>query len=112
MLPDPVALRAPLKRRRCGIRGLLARLDATLAALARRLDAADRRPVAELLDADGVAAMLSVSARSVRAMNAADEMPRPIRVRGRVLWAVAELREWIAGGAPTRAEWEARRKRP
>jgi hypothetical protein len=81
-LPDGQAGRLKSRRRR--IRGLLARLEGTLAALAARLDAKHRSPAAEMLDAEGVAAMLSVSPRSVRAMNAADEMPRPVKLRGRV----------------------------
>src|SRR5262245_33806434 len=65
-IPGTASITRPKRRRR--IRVLLARLNATLSALVKRLDAADQRPAAELLDAEGVAAMLSVSTRSVRAM--------------------------------------------
>ena len=33
--------------------------------------------------------------------------PAPIRLGGRVLWRVEELREWVRCGCPPRREWEA-----
>jgi hypothetical protein len=57
-------------------------------------------------DADGVGAMLDLSGRSVRRMNSAALMPRPIRVMGSIKWRVADISAWVAAGCPNRAEWE------
>lgn len=58
------------------------------------------------VDAKGVAAMLNVSKRSIDTYNAAGFLPAPIRLAGRVLWNVRELRRWVDAGMPDRATWE------
>jgi hypothetical protein len=35
--------------------------------------------------------------------------PTGVKKSGRKLWALAELREWVAAGMPSRKEWQARR---
>jgi len=50
-----------------------------------------------------------VSERTWRSMNAAGRCPRPIHIGRRRLWVVAELRAWVAAGAPARERWEAAR---
>jgi predicted DNA-binding transcriptional regulator AlpA len=40
--------------------------------------------------------------------HAANRIPAPIKLGGRTLWRVAELRAWVEAGCPSRREWEAR----
>lgn len=61
-----------------------------------------------LLDAQDVARLLSLSAKTVRRMNAAGRMPRPVQLSpGAIRWRYRELSAWIEAGCPDRAEWEA-----
>ena len=39
--------------------------------------------------------------------DAAGKLPAPIRIGGRVVWRVAEIRAWLAAGAPDREAWAA-----
>ncbi len=55
-----------------------------------------------------LAPMLNVSVRTVRSLDAAGKLPAPIRLNGAVRWIVSEIEDWLAAGAPSRAEWEAR----
>jgi predicted DNA-binding transcriptional regulator AlpA len=32
-------------------------------------------------------------------------LPSPVRIGGRVVWRVAEIRDWLAAGAPHRETW-------
>jgi hypothetical protein len=69
-----------------------------------------RRPIPRLaVDARGLARLLSSGLRTVRTWDAGGRIPAPVRVGGRVLWSVPEIREWLAAGAPPRQEWEARK---
>src|SRR6516225_1714104 len=43
--------------------------------------------------------------------HAAKRIPAPIRLGGRTLWRVQELREWVEAGCPDRKTWEAIRAR-
>ncbi len=58
------------------------------------------------VDAVGVADLLNVSPRHVRAMHAAGKLPRPIRLGRAVRWSVPELTAWLSAGAPARDVWE------
>ncbi len=58
-------------------------------------------------DARAVARLLDCGLRTVRTMDAAGKLPRPLRIGGRVVWRVRELRAWLNAGAPPREEWEA-----
>jgi len=58
------------------------------------------------VDAKRLALMLSCGVRTVRTHDAAGKLPAPIRVGGRVLWRVAEIRAWLDAGAPDREAWE------
>jgi prophage regulatory protein len=62
----------------------------------------DAKPLAVILGGIGV--------RTVRALDAAGKLPKPIRIGGRVVWLLDEIRAWLAAGAPPRAEWEARKR--
>jgi len=39
--------------------------------------------------------------------HAAARVPAPIKLGGRTLWRVAELRRWVEAGCPPRRTWEA-----
>jgi predicted DNA-binding transcriptional regulator AlpA len=43
--------------------------------------------------------------------HAAARIPAPLKLGGRTLWRVQELREWIEAGCPGRQIWEALRAR-
>ena len=38
--------------------------------------------------------------------HAAGRVPAPVRLGGRTLWRVCELREWVDAGCPDRRTWE------
>ena len=61
------------------------------------------------VDAAALAPMLSIGLRTLRTWDAAGRLPRPVRVGGKVLWQLSEIRDWLEAGAPNRAEWEARK---
>ena len=58
------------------------------------------------VDAKRLAAMLDIGLRTVRTHDAAGKLPKPVKVGGRVLWVLDEIRAWLAAGAPDRATWE------
>jgi predicted DNA-binding transcriptional regulator AlpA len=60
-----------------------------------------------VVDARRLAKLLTCGIRTVRTLDAAGKLPMPLRIGGRVVWRVAELRAWLAAGAPDRATWEA-----
>ena len=62
-----------------------------------------------VVDARRLAVMLCAGVRTVRTWDAAGKLPAPLRIGGRVVWRVDEIRDWIAAGAPDRETWEARR---
>jgi predicted DNA-binding transcriptional regulator AlpA len=74
-------------------------------------DAANRRIQAAvtplLIGADGVAAMLGVSRRTVYSMQSTGELgPMALTVGGRKLWRTEELSRWVAAGCPRRELWK------
>ncbi len=63
------------------------------------------------------AAACGVALRTWDRMNGAGKIgPRPIRLSGRLLWNVEELRAWAAAGVggnlPDRTEWQTRKRPP
>lgn len=76
-----------------------------------------RTPTAELVPANepkplavGAAELgklLGLGLRTVRSMDSAGRLPRPIRLGGSVRWRLDEIEAWLAAGAPNRDEWEA-----
>ena len=62
-----------------------------------------------VVDARSLAALLCSGVRTVRTWDAAGKLPQPIRIGGRVVWRVEEIRAWLDAGAPDRETWEARR---
>ena len=62
-----------------------------------------------LVCAKDAAALIGVSLRTFRAMDAAGRIPAPVRLSpGCVRWRLSELRAWVAADSPPRAEWAAR----
>lgn len=57
-------------------------------------------------DAKRLARLLGCGLRSIRTWDAAGKLPRPIRLGVRVVWVIAEVKSWLAAGAPPRDEWE------
>lgn len=70
--------------------------------------AADPAGAPLVADARRLAQLLCCGLRTVRCWDAAGKLPAPLRIGGRVVWRVGEIRDWLAAGAPDRAEWEAR----
>ncbi len=59
------------------------------------------------VDAKRLGSMLGLSVRTVRSMDSAGQLPRPVRLAGRsVRWSVDELRDWLKSGCPDRSTWE------
>ena len=59
-----------------------------------------------LADARRLAKLLSLGLRTVRTMDAAGRLPRPVKLGSKTLWSVAEVKAWIAAGCPDRQAWE------
>ena len=62
-----------------------------------------------VVDARRLAKLLNAGLRTVRAWDAAGKLPSPVRLGGKVVWRLDEIRDWLAAGAPRRDEWQARR---
>ena len=62
-----------------------------------------------VVDARRLAVLLCAGIRTVRTWDAAGKLPAPIRIGGRVVWRVDEIRAWLAAGAPNRDVWEVRK---
>jgi prophage regulatory protein len=68
-----------------------------------------RRLLPLVVDARRLAKLLCAGIRTVRSWDSSGKLPAPIRIGGRVVWRVDEIREWLEAGAPCRDEWEVRR---
>ncbi len=68
-----------------------------------------RRQSRLVVDARRLAPLLCAGVRTVRTWDAAGKLPAPIRIGGRVVWRVDEIRAWLAAGAPNRETWAALR---
>lgn len=62
-----------------------------------------------VVDARRLAKLLCAGIRTVRTWDAAGKLPAPIRIGGRVVWRVSEIRAWLEAGAPDRETWAAMR---
>ncbi len=58
------------------------------------------------LTASDVAMLLGISRAHVWRLNAAYQLPEPIRLGKSVRWPRAEIEAWLAAGAPSRPVWE------
>lgn len=54
-----------------------------------------------------LARLLNVSLVSIRRMDSAGKLPKPIKLGGCVVWRIDEIQDWLAAGSPTREKWEA-----
>ena len=59
-----------------------------------------------LIAAKQLGEILSLSKRQIFRLNSCGKIPKPLKICGSVRWVEAEIYEWIAAGAPNRAEWE------
>lgn len=72
------------------------------------------------VDAKRLAAMLGLSVRTIRSMDSAGKLPRPVKLNGRaVRWVLdgpTGIRSWLQAACPDRGAWGAmtsnRRDRP
>lgn len=60
-----------------------------------------------VVDARRLAKLLCAGVRTARTWDAAGKLPAPIRIGGRVVWRLDEIRAWLAAGAPDRKTWAA-----
>ncbi len=56
---------------------------------------------AALMTVDDVAALLTVSPRTVRRMADSGAMPRPVRLSSLIRWRRHEIDEWVQAGCPS-----------
>jgi predicted DNA-binding transcriptional regulator AlpA len=61
----------------------------------------------QLLSAQAVGEMLSLSKRQVFRLNSSGKIPAPIRIGGAVRWAESTISTWLKAGAPDRRTFEA-----
>ena len=60
------------------------------------------------VDARQLGAMLGLSVRTIRALDAAGKLPDAVVIGARsVRWRVDEIRSWLAAGCPDRGTWQA-----
>ncbi len=59
------------------------------------------------VDAKRLAELLAVSLRTVRRLDSAGKLPRPVRIGGAVRWRLDEIAAWLASDCPDRNRWEA-----
>lgn len=60
-------------------------------------------------DAKGLSKLLGLGVRTIRTHDAAGKLPQPVKLGGRVVWRLDEVRAWLDAGAPDRATWAALR---
>lgn len=67
----------------------------------------NKNQTCQLLSANTLGDMLSLSKRQIFRLNSCGKLPVPIRIGGSVRWAEATIAEWLAVGAPDRRTFEA-----
>ena len=55
----------------------------------------------ELITANQLAKLLSISERTLYRLKSTGQLPAPIVLGGSVRWRLTEVRDWIANGCPT-----------
>ena len=55
----------------------------------------------ELINANQLADMLSISERTLYRLKSMGQLPKPIVLGGSVRWRLTVVRDWIANGCPT-----------
>jgi prophage regulatory protein len=61
----------------------------------------------ELIGARDTAKLCGIAISSWWRLHAAAKVPSPVRLGGRTLWRVAEIKLWVAAGCPDRKTWQA-----
>ena len=69
-------------------------------------DIATRAVEPLLLPADEAARLLGISRGHLYKLHASGRLPEPVRLGRAVRWSRRELEDWLAAGAPSRAQWE------
>ena len=68
-------------------------------------------PASLAVDAKQLGQILNLSVRTIRTMDAAGKLPRPVRIGGRAVRWVLDgpngIRAWLAAGCPDRTAFEA-----
>lgn len=59
-----------------------------------------------LMNTREVAKLLTVSERTVFAMQTSGEMPKPVRIGRAVRWGRDEIKAWVDEGCPPASEWK------
>ena len=62
-------------------------------------------PAPLLADARRLAALLCAGVRTIRSWDTGGRLPEPLRISGKVLWNIQEIRAWLAAGTPNREVW-------
>ncbi len=62
------------------------------------------------LNAGQGARLLGISRAHFYRLHSAGQVPLPIHLGNAVRWVRQELEDWLAAGAPSRAQWEAMKK--
>lgn len=60
------------------------------------------------VDVKELSLILSVSQRHIWRLNAAEKLPRPVRMGRSVRWCETDIQEWLDMGCPSRAAFEKR----
>jgi len=59
------------------------------------------------VNAEELGRMIGLSVRTIRTMDAAARLPRPIKLNGHsVRWLASDIENWLRAGAPDRHTWE------
>ena len=58
-----------------------------------------------LLSVTETARTLGISPRLLSKLNSSGQLPQPIRLGRRTLWAADELRDYVRAGCPSRERW-------
>jgi predicted DNA-binding transcriptional regulator AlpA len=63
-----------------------------------------------LLGAEEVAALLGIGKTLLYELDSAARIPAPLKLGNRCVWAISELRAWVAAGCPDRQRWQTIRR--
>ena len=66
-------------------------------------------PDMRAVDAKELGRILGLAVRTVRRLDQAGKLPRPVRIGAAVRWRLEEIQDWLTSGCPDRTRREARR---
>jgi predicted DNA-binding transcriptional regulator AlpA len=104
----PEAAGGQLAQALAGVLDLLAQQQKFLQLACGLLANAQKNPLLARLavDADDLAGIMNLGVRTIRTLDSAGGLPRPVKLGSRRLWNVQELRSWMSAGCPDRTTWE------